>query len=154
VEAARCRSTSRERRGRRAPRSRTRMTRSCVRSAELTVARVPGKPVRGPMNHDADRVARRPCPYCLGDAREPFGVRQGATFGRCTACRSIFMDLRPAGFERLHATAFSDEGFVADIASERAAVPSFETWREFGALLPPGPVLEVGPGSGHLLAAA
>jgi 2-polyprenyl-3-methyl-5-hydroxy-6-metoxy-1,4-benzoquinol methylase len=99
-------------------------------------------------------VMERECPYCLSRERRAFGTRGNATFVRCGDCASIFMDLTRNEFGRLHDLAFADEAFVADVTSERGTTPDYATWHEIDGLLPVGPLLEVGPGAGHLLAAA
>lgn len=64
------------------------------------------------------------------------------------------MDLTPEQFASLHERAFSDDTFLDNMQVAADDVPATETWREISRLLTGGDVLEVGPGSGHLLAAA
>ncbi len=64
------------------------------------------------------------------------------------------MDLTRAQYAALHDVAFSDMDFIADVSNAKSDSPDLTTWRAFEHLLPPGPLLEIGPGSGHLLAAA
>jgi SAM-dependent methyltransferase len=96
----------------------------------------------------------RACPYCDALDAGRLGERLGATFLRCRRCRSIYMDLTPAQYERLHDHAFSDQAYIDEIVSEKHETPDRTTWAEFRDLLPHGPLLEIGPGTGHLLAAA
>jgi 2-polyprenyl-3-methyl-5-hydroxy-6-metoxy-1,4-benzoquinol methylase len=96
----------------------------------------------------------RACPYCNRHEAKFFGKRGSATFVRCVACSSIHMDLTPSEFATLHANAFADAGFAADMVDARALQPARDTWNQFCEYFPDGPFLEIGPGSGHLLAAA
>jgi 2-polyprenyl-3-methyl-5-hydroxy-6-metoxy-1,4-benzoquinol methylase len=96
----------------------------------------------------------RACPFCDSTASRAYGNRRNASYLRCRACRSIFMDLSREAFDALHANAFADDEFARDILAARGSSPDVRTWGELASLLPDGPVLEIGPGSGHLLAAA
>jgi SAM-dependent methyltransferase len=64
------------------------------------------------------------------------------------------MDLTPSEYASIHERAFSDTEFISRIVTASSAQPDRKTWHEFQHLLPPGPVLEIGPGTGYLLAAA
>jgi SAM-dependent methyltransferase len=96
----------------------------------------------------------RSCPYCDSKEGRLFGHRLGHRIVRCSACGSLFKDLTPDEFTDLHAHAFTDRIFIDGIVAVNAHKPDIRTWRQFAPLLSPGPVLEVGPGSGHVLAAA
>ncbi|HEU4950689.1 MAG TPA: class I SAM-dependent methyltransferase [Holophagaceae bacterium] len=97
----------------------------------------------------------RPCPFCASPDTRPWQQRPEGTFRVCGACRSYLKDLDPEAFQRLHQTAFEDGAFIERIASGAGGPqPDHRTWTRFFGHLPPGDVLEIGPGTGHLLAAA
>lgn len=94
----------------------------------------------------------RACPFCESMSATLFGRRRGEMFVRCTTCGSVFRDITAAQFDALHETAQGEEEFVEKLYVARGLTPYFYLWDEMG--LPGGSVLEIGPGSGHLLAAA
>jgi SAM-dependent methyltransferase len=49
---------------------------------------------------------------------------------------------------------FEDGTFVEDLHATNGVVPDHARYREFERLIHPGPLLEIGPGGGHFLAAA
>lgn len=71
---------------------------------------------------------------------------------RCQVCRSIFRDITADEFGRLHDEAFLDAEFLDAVIATRGLEPAHAVWD--GLSLPGRSLLEVGPGSGHLLAAA
>jgi SAM-dependent methyltransferase len=75
-------------------------------------------------------------------------------FVRCTSCASVFQTLSPSEFALLHGDAFTDESFVHGVAGALGDEPDRRTWEELRPFLPGVSYLEIGPGSGHLLAAA
>jgi SAM-dependent methyltransferase len=75
-------------------------------------------------------------------------------FVRCDSCGSIFQTLSQEEFDQLHVEVFSDESFVDGVTDALGAQPDRRTWGELEPLLPGSSYLEIGPGSGHLLAAA
>lgn len=84
----------------------------------------------------------------------PFGRRGRAVFVKCTSCASVFQTLSPGEFALLHEDAFTDESFVEGVAGALGDEPDRRTWEELRPHLPGQTYLEIGPGSGHLLAAA
>jgi 2-polyprenyl-3-methyl-5-hydroxy-6-metoxy-1,4-benzoquinol methylase len=96
----------------------------------------------------------RPCPYCDAVDGRVLGERNGSTYRRCSRCRSIYKEISATDYAQLHANAFTDDEFLDNIVSAHLHQPDRATWRWLEPMLPPGPVLEIGPGSGHLLAAA
>jgi len=64
------------------------------------------------------------------------------------------MDLTQEQYAVLHQGAFGDDEYISDIVSAKSYAPDRATWREFESVLPEGPLLEIGPGTGHFLAAA
>jgi 2-polyprenyl-3-methyl-5-hydroxy-6-metoxy-1,4-benzoquinol methylase len=96
----------------------------------------------------------RPCPYCEAVDARIFGERGGATYLRCARCKSIHKDLTVAEYLALHEQAFGDMEFIDDAIDSTSDQPNRKTWSWIASMMPSGPVLEVGPGSGHLLAAA
>jgi 2-polyprenyl-3-methyl-5-hydroxy-6-metoxy-1,4-benzoquinol methylase len=96
----------------------------------------------------------RTCPYCEAIARASLGVRLGAPFVRCARCASIYMDITQREFDSLHTGAFETSTFVDDIVSVHGKEPDHRTWAEVAPYLPGHRLLEIGPGTGHLLAAA
>lgn len=94
----------------------------------------------------------RACPFCASTDGQRFGVRRGAEFTRCRRCRSIHREIGLDGFDRLHAEAFEEDDFLDRVIAGRGVEPDFVAWDALA--LGGGRVLEIGPGSGHLLAAA
>ena len=80
-----------------------------------------------------------------------FGAPDGA-WVRCKSCRSVFRDITPERFEQLHDGACQDTRFVESIVAAQGLEPASTRWEELS--LPGTSLLEIGPGSGHLLAAA
>jgi SAM-dependent methyltransferase len=80
-----------------------------------------------------------------------FGAPQGA-WVRCKSCRSVFRDITLDRFEELHDDACQDTRFVDSIVAAHGLEPASTRWDELS--LPGTSLLEIGPGSGHLLAAA
>ena len=66
----------------------------------------------------------------------------------------MFQALSEDEFEQLHVEAFADESFVSGVTGVLGEQPDRKTWAEAEPFLPGSSYLEVGPGSGHLLAAA
>lgn len=96
----------------------------------------------------------RACPYCSSREQDGFGRRRSLSFLRCTVCQSVFPDIDPAGFAAIHARAFQDDGFVRMQLAALGEKPDTDGWSWVRELLPGRRVLEIGPGAGHLLAAA
>lgn len=71
---------------------------------------------------------------------------------RCLNCRSIFRDITPARFDQIHHEAFQDNGHIESSLAFAGDRPQHARWDLLA--LPGRRVLEIGPGSGHLLAAA
>lgn len=94
----------------------------------------------------------RACPFCASKGGRRFGARRGAEFTRCRACRSIHRQIGPDDFDRLHAEAFEEDDFLERVIAGRGVEPDLLAWDALG--LDGRRVLEIGPGSGHLLAAA
>jgi SAM-dependent methyltransferase len=64
----------------------------------------------------------------------------------------VFRDITPARFQQLHDEAFQDDEYLETTTVLAGPEPLSEFWA--GLSLPGGSVLEIGPGTGHLLAAA
>jgi SAM-dependent methyltransferase len=71
---------------------------------------------------------------------------------KCLKCRSIFRDITPARSQQIHDEAFQDSEFIDSVRAVAGEQPLRARWDLLS--LPGGSVLEIGPGSGHLLAAA
>jgi SAM-dependent methyltransferase len=71
---------------------------------------------------------------------------------RCRNCRSVFRDITPARFAQIHDEAFQDFGHIESLSAFTGDRPLHALWELLA--LPRGSVLEIGPGTGHLLAAA
>lgn len=99
-------------------------------------------------------LGTRCCPYCSSTTRKLFGVRLSTSFVRCGDCGSIYMDITPTEFAQRHSEAFTDDSFVTNIVHQRQLEPNFEVWNQFSHLFPVGSLLELGPGTGHFMAAA
>lgn len=94
---------------------------------------------------------KRSCPFCFDRSSSLFGTRDG-TWLRCRTCRSVFRDITVDKFEQLHDEACQDGRFVDSVVGALGLEPAIGRWE---ALSMPGrSVLEIGPGTGHLLAAA
>ena len=96
-------------------------------------------------------MKHRPCPFCAGEHSTVFGER-GGVWVRCKICRSVFRDITNEKFEQLHGEAFQDTGFVDSIVATTGLEPASMRWERLS--LPGASLLEIGPGTGHLLAAA
>lgn len=98
---------------------------------------------------------RRACPFCARGETVPYGRRGRTAFVRCGSCRSILMELSPEAFGGLHDAAFVDDDFAGRLALLHGESPDQATWAEVAAALgSTRRVLEIGPGTGHALAAA
>jgi SAM-dependent methyltransferase len=96
-------------------------------------------------------MRHRPCPFCHSESRSIFGTREDV-WVRCRICHSVFRDITVDKFEHLHGEAFQDAYFVTSSVAARGLEPAMALWDKLSL---DGPsVLEIGPGSGHLLAAA
>jgi 2-polyprenyl-3-methyl-5-hydroxy-6-metoxy-1,4-benzoquinol methylase len=93
----------------------------------------------------------RPCPFCCDESSSIFGTR-GDIWLRCRTCRSVFRDITADKFGRLHDEAFQDADFLDAVVATHGLEPARAVWD--GLSLPGRSLLEIGPGSGHLLAAA
>ncbi len=68
------------------------------------------------------------------------------------SCRSVYRDIAAGKFEQLHGEACQDTRFVDSIVAAVGLEPASARWEELA--LPGTSLLEMGPGTGHLLAAA
>ena len=96
-------------------------------------------------------MRHRPCPFCSSRNLTAFGIR-GGVWARCKICRSVFRDITIEKFEQLHGEAFQDSGFVDSIVATSGLEPASARWQQLS--LSGASLLEIGPGTGHLLAAA
>jgi 2-polyprenyl-6-hydroxyphenyl methylase/3-demethylubiquinone-9 3-methyltransferase len=105
-----------------------------------------------PLAEAGTRTLRgRSCPFCDSDSSRAVGTRVDI-WAKCTHCRSVFRDITPARFQLLHDEAFQDDVYIDTSEAFMGGEPQGALWA--GLALPAGSVLEIGPGSGHLLAAA
>ena len=91
------------------------------------------------------------CPFCQNDSSRTVGSRVDV-WAKCLNCRSIFRDVTPARSGQIHDEAFQDSEFIDSFLALAGEQPARARWDTLA--LPGGSVLEIGPGSGHLLAAA
>jgi 2-polyprenyl-3-methyl-5-hydroxy-6-metoxy-1,4-benzoquinol methylase len=96
-------------------------------------------------------MRNRICPFCHSDSSRTVGTRVDV-WAKCLNCRSIFRDITPARSRQIHEEAFQDSEFIDSVLALAGDQPLRTRWDELA--LPGGSVLEIGPGSGHLLAAA
>ena len=96
-------------------------------------------------------MANRQCPFCFSTSGRVFGVR-GGVWIKCKECGSIFQDITVEQFEQLHHEAWQTHAFVNSAVAVSGLEPARALWAELS--LPGTSLLEIGPGSGHLLAAA
>jgi 2-polyprenyl-3-methyl-5-hydroxy-6-metoxy-1,4-benzoquinol methylase len=104
-----------------------------------------------PLAEAGTRLSCRSCPFCGSDSSRAVGTRVDI-WAKCTRCRSVFRDITPARFQLLHDEAFQDSEYIDTSNALIGSEPLGALWA--GLDLPAGSVLEIGPGSGHLLAAA
>jgi 2-polyprenyl-3-methyl-5-hydroxy-6-metoxy-1,4-benzoquinol methylase len=71
---------------------------------------------------------------------------------RCRVCRSVYRDIAPGKFAQLHSDAGEDPRFCESLVETLGHQPASQSWDHLA--LPGKSVLEIGPGTGHLLAAA
>jgi 2-polyprenyl-6-hydroxyphenyl methylase / 3-demethylubiquinone-9 3-methyltransferase len=93
----------------------------------------------------------RRCPFCHSDSSRTVGTRVDL-WVKCRNCRSVFRDITPDRFQQIHDEAFQDSTHINSTLAFAGEQPLRALWDLLA--LPGGSVLEVGPGSGHLLAAA
>jgi 2-polyprenyl-6-hydroxyphenyl methylase/3-demethylubiquinone-9 3-methyltransferase len=93
----------------------------------------------------------RRCPFCHSDSSRTVGTRVDV-WVKCRNCRSIFRDITPARFQQIHDESFQDSAYIESALAFAGEQPLRALWDLLA--LPGGSVLEIGPGSGHLLAAA
>jgi SAM-dependent methyltransferase len=96
-------------------------------------------------------MSSRPCPFCFSESSSIFGVR-GGVWVRCRNCRSVFQDITVGQFAQLHDEAWQDTRFAESVVAARGLEPASGRWDELS--LSGTSLLEFGPGTGHLLAAA
>ena len=96
-------------------------------------------------------MGQRSCPFCGSNSGQYLGVRTDI-WARCRNCRSVFRDITPARFQQIHAEAFQDHAFLDASTALAGAEPLNALWTDLDLRGPA--VLEIGPGSGQLLAAA
>ena len=96
-------------------------------------------------------MKHRSCPFCSDESFTTFGVR-GGIWVRCMSCRSVYRDITAGKFEQLHGEACQDTRFVNSMVAAVGLEPASARWE--GLSLPGTSLLEIGPGTGHLLVAA
>ncbi len=93
----------------------------------------------------------RRCPFCRSDSSRAVGTRVDI-WAKCQNCRSVFRDITLARFQQIHDEAFQDSEYIESSIALAGREPLGALWDRLA--LPGASVLEIGPGSGHLLAAA
>jgi 2-polyprenyl-3-methyl-5-hydroxy-6-metoxy-1,4-benzoquinol methylase len=93
----------------------------------------------------------RGCPFCHSESSRVIGTRVDA-WARCRNCHSIFRDITQTRFQQIHDEAFQDTAHIDSTLAFTGHRPLRALWKLLA--LPGSAVLEIGPGSGHLLAAA
>jgi len=96
-------------------------------------------------------MQNRRCPFCRSDSSRTIGTRVDV-WAKCLNCRSVFRDITPARFQQIHDEAFQDRTHIDSTRAFVGDKPLRAVWDSLS--LPGGSVLEIGPGSAHLLAAA
>jgi SAM-dependent methyltransferase len=93
----------------------------------------------------------RRCPFCHSGTARVIGIRIDP-WAKCRNCRSVFRDITPDRFQQIHDEAFQDSTHIDATLAFVGEQPRHALWERLA--LPGRDVLEIGPGSGHLLAAA
>ena len=93
----------------------------------------------------------RGCPFCHSNSSRIVGVRADVWL-RCQNCRSAFRDITSRRFQQIHDESFLDTALIESTVAFTGQRPLRELWGELAG--PRKSVLQLGPGSGHLLAAA
>jgi 2-polyprenyl-3-methyl-5-hydroxy-6-metoxy-1,4-benzoquinol methylase len=96
-------------------------------------------------------MSSRGCPFCHSKSSHVIGTRADV-WARCRNCRSIFRDITSASFKQIHEEGFQDTACIDSTIAFASQRPLRALWDLLA--LPGSAVLEIGPGSGHLLAAA
>jgi SAM-dependent methyltransferase len=94
---------------------------------------------------------RRPCPFCCSESSASFGMTDNV-WVKCTVCGSVFQDITADKFQQFHGEAFQDHGFADAVVASCGLEPATALWNQLA--LPGRSLLEIGPGTGHTLAAA
>ena len=89
------------------------------------------------------------CTFCDGSLRFAFR-RSGATWDRCEVCGAYLRTDR----RTIESDVYDNSEFIHRIESSIGTQPNFKAYDEMAPLLREGSILEIGVGSGHLLAAA
>jgi 2-polyprenyl-3-methyl-5-hydroxy-6-metoxy-1,4-benzoquinol methylase len=96
-------------------------------------------------------MRNRNCPFCQSASSRVVGTRADV-WVKCRICGSIYRDISPSKFQQIHQDAFQDSAFIDASNAFAGREPQDAFWTELG--LAGTSVLEIGPGSGQLLAAA
>jgi SAM-dependent methyltransferase len=98
------------------------------------------------------------CPFCGDDGQEVLH-QDGWTGRQCASCRLVFVSPRPSAeaTREIYTADESNErarGHVASFSSPTARLDARRVVRLLDSLMPPGRLLEIGPGGGAVLHAA
>ena len=89
------------------------------------------------------------CPFCEGEISFAFR-RAERSWGRCSTCGAFLRTDRRS----IEDDVYDDNDLVRRIETTMGAGPAFANFDEMAPLLREGNILEIGAGSGHLIAAA
>jgi len=96
---------------------------------------------------------KRICTFC-GASSHPAFVRGGRHYFKCGTCQAVLQAIGDSGEEVKLYDKYEEGDFSVSIEESLGDKPDYVRFSGFKKYLKPGKLLEIGPGTGHFLAAA